>query len=108
MLCVKKSFVYNLVIRYQDGKIFLTRRIFDFRELSLMSTPGPIIVNLATYIGNSRGGFWGAVIATVAVVLPAFLIVLTGSIIIFKKFRKKNLSPIAIIMISALLGILLY
>ena len=40
------------------------------------STPGPIMVNMATYIGSSQGGFWGAVIATTAVVLPAFCIIL--------------------------------
>lgn len=40
------------------------------------STPGPIMVNLATYIGSSQGGILGALIATVAVVLPAFLIIL--------------------------------
>lgn len=40
------------------------------------STPGPIMVNMATYIGSSQAGFAGAVIATLAVVLPAFLIIL--------------------------------
>lgn len=40
------------------------------------STPGPIMVNLATYIGSSRGGFAGALLATAAVVLPAFVIIL--------------------------------
>ncbi len=40
------------------------------------STPGPIMVNLATYIGSSRGGLPGAVLATLAVVLPAFVIIL--------------------------------
>ena len=40
------------------------------------STPGPIAVNVATYVGATQGGFWGAVLATVGVVLPAFLIVL--------------------------------
>lgn len=40
------------------------------------STPGPIMVNLATYIGSCQGGFWGAVLATTAVILPAFLIIL--------------------------------
>lgn len=39
------------------------------------STPGPIMVNLATYIGSSQGGFWGAIIATLAVVMPSFLII---------------------------------
>ena len=40
------------------------------------STPGPIIVNLATYIGFHQAGFWGSVVATVAVVLPAYLVIL--------------------------------
>lgn len=40
------------------------------------STPGPIMVNLATYIGSSQAGFPGAVAATLAVVLPSFLIIL--------------------------------
>lgn len=40
------------------------------------STPGPIIVNLATYIGSSQAGILGAALATLTVVLPAFLIIL--------------------------------
>lgn len=40
------------------------------------STPGPIMVNLATYVGSSQAGFPGAVIATLAVVLPSFLVIL--------------------------------
>lgn len=39
------------------------------------STPGPIMVNLATYIGSSQGGILGAAVATFAVVFPAFLII---------------------------------
>lgn len=40
------------------------------------STPGPIMVNLATYVGSSQGGLLGAIIATLAVVLPSFIIIL--------------------------------
>jgi len=40
------------------------------------STPGPIMVNTATYIGSSQAGFFGALLATAAVVLPSFLIIL--------------------------------
>lgn len=40
------------------------------------STPGPIMVNLATYVGSHQAGFIGAVIATLAVVLPSFLVIL--------------------------------
>ena len=40
------------------------------------STPGPIMVNLAPYVGSSQAGIPGAVIATLASILPAFLIML--------------------------------
>ena len=40
------------------------------------STPGSIMINLATYVGSSQGGILGAAIATAAVVLPAFLIII--------------------------------
>ena len=40
------------------------------------STPGPIMINLATYVGSSQAGFLGAMVATVAVALPAFAIIL--------------------------------
>ncbi len=132
------------------------------------STPGPIMVNLATYVGSSQGGVLGAFLATFGVILPAFLIILlvmvalksvfenryvkavlaglkpciigiilaTGAYMIFstclpsfpgvdgkallitglliaasfayRRFRKKKLSPILLIVISAFLGMLIY
>lgn len=39
------------------------------------STPGPIAINCATYVGYVRHGFWGSVAATVGVVLPSFVII---------------------------------
>ena len=40
------------------------------------STPGPIMVNLATYVGITQGGLLGAFVAALAVVLPAFFIII--------------------------------
>lgn len=40
------------------------------------STPGPLAVNMATFIGSSQGGFPGALCATLGVVLPSFCIIL--------------------------------
>ena len=39
------------------------------------STPGPIAINCATYVGYKQKGFWGSVAATVGVVLPSFVII---------------------------------
>ena len=40
------------------------------------STPGPIAINMATFVGYSRAGFLGALCATCGVVLPSFVIIL--------------------------------
>ncbi len=137
------------------------------------STPGPVAINMATFIGASQGGFLGALLATLAVVLPAFIIILivaslisgllkyagveaflkgvrpvvvslivgTGALmiltsisavskfgdafafdwralviftiiatiyIVYKKVKKKAISPILLILISAILGIIFY
>lgn len=40
------------------------------------STPGPIAINLATYVGYKKRGFLGAISATLGVVIPSFLIIL--------------------------------
>ena len=39
------------------------------------STPGPIAINMATFIGKKVGGFLGALIATLGVILPSFIII---------------------------------
>ena len=53
------------------------------------STPGPIMVNLATYVGTSQAGFIGAMIATFAVVLPSFLIMLAVTAVLPKVIKNK-------------------
>ncbi len=46
------------------------------------STPGPIAVNMATFVGSCEAGLLGAFLATFGVVLPSFLIILLISIIL--------------------------
>lgn len=43
------------------------------------STPGPIGVNMATYVGFSTAGILGGVLATLGVILPSFIIVILVS-----------------------------
>lgn len=40
------------------------------------STPGPIAVNMATFVGSTQGGILGAFLATLGIVLPSFIIIL--------------------------------
>jgi len=49
----------------------------DMLEMLIISesTPGVIAVNMATSIGYRQRGFWGALVATVGVVVPSFVII---------------------------------
>ena len=53
------------------------------------STPGPIMVNMATYIGSSQGGFLGALIATTAVILPSFVVILLVTVLLKAALKSK-------------------
>ncbi len=46
------------------------------------STPGPIAINCATFVGFRTAGFWGAAMATTGVVLPSFVIILLISFLL--------------------------
>ena len=52
-------------------------------------TPGPIAINMATYVGSTQAGFVGSLLCTVGVVLPSFLIILLISVLL-KKFMKNR------------------
>lgn len=39
------------------------------------STPGPIAINSATFVGYKTAGFWGAFCATLGVALPSFVVI---------------------------------
>ena len=46
------------------------------------STPGVLAVNMATFIGSTQGGFFGAAVATLGVILPAFCVMLLLSTVL--------------------------
>lgn len=58
------------------------------------STPGPIIVNLATYIGNDQAGFWGSLISTVGVVLPAYLVIMLVLLVLKNAIQNKYVQAV--------------
>ena len=71
------------------------------------STPGPIMVNLATYIGSSQAGFLGASIATLAVVLPSFLIILLVTALLKTVLKNKYVQAILRGLKPCVIGIVL-
>ena len=84
----------------------------DDEKLSYMiavseSTPGPIMVNMATYIGASQAGVLGALIATTAVILPAFLIVIILVAALKDLIKKGSAQAILEGLKSCVIGIIL-
>ena len=72
------------------------------------STPGPIGVNMATYVGNTTGGILGGVLTTLALVLPSYLVILAVSKVMtrfrenpFVKSSMSTLRPASVGMVSA-------
>src|SRR5690606_37915491 len=80
----------------------------DIIAISQM-TPGPIGINSATYVGYvASGNIWGAVVATFAITLPSFLIMIaiTRFFIVMQKNRYmqyalQGLRPMVVGMIAA-------
>ena len=63
---------------------WITMREFaDILTISQM-TPGPIAINGATFVGTKIAGLPGAIVASVGVVIPSFIIVLTLAFIYYK------------------------
>lgn len=71
------------------------------------STPGPIMVNLATYAGSSQAGFWGALIATAAVVLPSFIIILLIMVLLKKLLKNPCMQAVLRGVKPCMIGIIL-
>lgn len=79
------------------------------------STPGPIAVNMATYVGASQGGFPGSLCATLGVVLPSFLVILLVATVLksltenrfFKAFLR-GVNPVVVALILSTGVILLF
>lgn len=76
----------EVVTRYE----WMTPQEFtDIVAISQM-TPGPIGINSATYVGfTATGNVWGSIIATFAVVLPSFILMLAISKF-FLKYQKNS------------------
>lgn len=71
------------------------------------STPGPIMVNLATYVGSSHAGFKGALIATTAVVLPSFIIILLITVLMEKMLKNPYVQAVLQGVKPCIIGIIL-
>jgi chromate transporter len=81
-----------LPLIFQSIQNFGVMTAEEFSDLVALSqvTPGPIIVNAATYVGFNTAGVFGAAAAVFGVVLPSFILVLT-TMHFLKKFKESRL-----------------
>lgn len=71
------------------------------------STPGPIMVNLATYVGSSQAGLIGSLLATLAVVLPSFCVILLILVLLKNVIRNPYMQAVLAGMQPCVVGIIL-
>ena len=86
---------------------WLTDETFSHMIAVSESTPGPIMVNLATYVGSSQAGLPGAMLATLAVVLPSFLVILLIASLMRHTIQNKYVQAILRGLKPCMVGIIL-
>lgn len=62
-----------------EKRRWITREEMDHLIVVAESTPGPIAINCATFVGYRQAGFFGAICATVGMILPSFLVIFAVS-----------------------------
>ena len=71
------------------GKGWISEKsLTDFIAIS-EATPGPFALNISTFVGNTVGGVFGAMCATLGVILPSLIIIIIVAMIM-KKFMKNR------------------
>lgn len=70
------------------------------------STPGPIAVNLSTYVGYRYGGFFGSLFATLGVTIPSLVIIFFVSLV-FNQFMENQYINYAFVGIKCAVAFLL-
>lgn len=86
---------------------WMTETMFGNMVALSESTPGPIMVNAATYIGGSQAGIGGAIAATSGVVLPSFIIILLVTMFLRKWLKHRNVQAVLRGIKPCLMGIIL-
>ena len=88
---------YGMISLLQDEVVahgWLTKEMLMNFIAVAESTPGPIAVNVATFVGSSQAGVLGALLATLGVVLPSFFIILVIAAIMHNLLKFKGVQAV--------------
>ena len=86
---------------------FTTAELADMIAVS-ESTPGPIGVNMATYVGYNTCGIWGGIVATMGLVVPSLLIIMLISKWMFNEKFSEHLQRFLFGIRPAVLALILF
>ncbi len=89
------------------GQGWLTDAELTYMIAVSESTPGPIMVNLATYVGSIQGGFLGSLLATTAVVIPSFVVMLLITAVLKNAMKNPAVQAVFAGMKPCIVGIIL-
>lgn len=71
-------------------------------------TPGPIALNMATFIGATNGGFLGGLVATLGVVIPSFVIICIIAALLAKFSNNKYVKSALKGTMAVAIGLIIY
>ena len=86
---------------------FTTQELLDMIAIS-QSTPGPIGINAATYVGYTCAGIPGALLTTFSLVLPSFLIILLIARLFMQYQKNQTVQAVFSSIRPASAGLILY
>ncbi|MBR4909853.1 MAG: chromate transporter [Clostridia bacterium] len=95
-------FIREVVLAYN----WLSDEMLSYIIAVSESTPGPVMVNMATYVGASQKGLLGSAIATLAVVLPAFVIILLVMVVFRSLLKNRYFRAVIGGLQAAIIGII--
>ena len=72
------------------------------------STPGPVGVNMATYVGYVTGGVWGSMVATLGLVLPSVVIIILIAKYLYSKDTDSLIQRLLFGVRPAVVALILY
>ncbi len=87
---------------------WLTESQFTYMIGLCEITPGPIALNMATFVGATNGGFLGGLLATLGVVIPSFIIICIIAALLAKFAKNKYINYALKGTMAVAIGLIIY
>ena len=85
---------------------WLSEEQFSYFLAVSESTPGPIMVNMATYVGFSQGGVLGSALCTLGTVLPAYIVMILITSVLRRVIHHPRVRAVLSAVVPAVTGII--